>query len=235
MAWYVFAFVDRPPAERQGRGLAGALAARRVPGGFAIVERRADVPPVELGALRKHDAVVTRVAEAVPAILPVRFGTLLEMDQIEEALEDREAEIAEAFDRVRGRVQFTWRRPRSEVRDPRSEVRRPRSEVGGPTSEVEGPESAVRRATGTEYLQRAARAATASSAAFRTIRDRLGPLVDAERYQPATSTLPDSLYHLVERRNKARYRLVAEQLAAAGPALRVTGPFPPFAFTPEWL
>jgi hypothetical protein len=37
MPWYVFALVDRPPAARAGRGLAGALALRRVRGGFGVV------------------------------------------------------------------------------------------------------------------------------------------------------------------------------------------------------
>ena len=112
MPWYVFALVDRPPARRQGRGLASALAVREVPGGYAVVERRADVPPAELGSLAKHAAVVTRIGAAVPAILPVRFGTLLELDEMNEALEDREEELADAFETVRGRVQFTWRAER---------------------------------------------------------------------------------------------------------------------------
>jgi len=214
MAWYVFAIVDRPPAERPGRGLAGALAARQVPGGFAIVERRADVPPVELGALKQHDAVLTRVAEAVPAILPVRFGTLLELEEIEAALDEREEELAEAFDRVRDRVQFTWRRPGSDVRSPAS---------------------TARPASGKEYLRRVAHAAKPPPAAFRSIRETLRPLVAAERYQRATPSIPDSLYHLVGRDGAARYRLAARKLASADPAVRVTGPFPPFAFAPDLL
>ena len=45
----------------------------------------------------------------MPAILPVRFGTLLEADHLDEATRERDDEIAEAFDVVRDRVQFTWR------------------------------------------------------------------------------------------------------------------------------
>lgn len=219
MPWYVFALVDRPPAARSGRGLAGALALRRVPGCFAVVERRADVPPVELGVLKRHDAVVARLAGAVPAILPVRFGTLLEPEEIEESLRDREDEIAEALDAVRGRVQFTWRLSAG-PRSPRSEVRHPKAEME----------------TGTEYLRRAARAANPSPpAAFRRLRDGLRPLITVERYQPATPSLPDSLYHLVARSSLDRYRLLAEKLASAAPALRVSGPWAPFAFTPDLL
>src|SRR6476469_1958254 len=98
MAWYVFALVDERPRGRPGIGLDGGLSAQAVPGGFAIVERRADVPPMEFGTLKKHDAVLARLADAVPAILPVRFGTLLEPDHLQEALLDRDEEIVEALD-----------------------------------------------------------------------------------------------------------------------------------------
>ena len=104
-----FALVDAIPAGRAGKGLSGALSRPQVSGGFVVVERRADVPPVEFGSLQKHQDVVARLATQVPAILPVRFGTLLEPEHLEEALQERDEEIAEAFDLVRGRVQFTWR------------------------------------------------------------------------------------------------------------------------------
>ena len=112
MAWYVFALVDAIPAGRAGKGLSGALSLRKLPGGFLVVERRADVPPVEFGSLKRHQDVVARLAKQVPAILPVRFGTLLETGHLEEALQERDEEIREAFALVRGRVQFTWRTKR---------------------------------------------------------------------------------------------------------------------------
>jgi hypothetical protein len=215
MAWYVFALVDQPLSGRQGRGLAGALASRRVPGGFAIVERRGDVPPAEFGTLRTHHAVVARIAEAVPAVLPVRFGTLLEMEEIEEALQEREEEVAEAFAAVRGRVQFTWRRA----------ARGARGAAGAPAAQ-----------SGADYLRGLAAAARPGPpAAFKAVRETLRGLVAAERYQTGTASVPDSLYHLVERSGERRYRLAADKLAAANAALRMTGPFPPFAFTPDLL
>lgn len=226
MAWYVFALVDERPRSRQGSGLAGPLAARAVAGAFAIVERRGDVPPVDFGTLRKHDAVVTRLAGAVPAILPVRFGTLLEMEEIEDSLADRDEEIADAFDAVRDRVQFTWRRARGA-----SGARSARGAQGARSAQ--GAAGAA-QLSGTEYLRRAA-GKQAPPAAFRGPREKLRPLVAAERYQPATASLPDSLYHLVDRGAVERYQLLAQKLASASPALRVTGPFPPFAFTPDLL
>jgi hypothetical protein len=218
MPWYVFALVDRPPASRPGRGLSGTLAARRVPGGFAIAERRADVPPIEFDALRAHDAIVTRIAAASPAILPVRYGTLLELEEIEEALAEREEEMAEAFDAVRGRVQFTWRR----------------QGAGGARGAGAARGAAGAAVSGTAYLRSVA-AKSVPPAAFRAVRGKLRPLVVSERYQPATASVPASLYHLVDRDSVERYGLVARKLAASTPTFRVTGPFPPFAFTPELL
>jgi len=184
-----------------------------VPGGFAVVERRADVPPAEFGVLKKHDSLVSRIARAVPAILPVRFGTLLEMEEIEEALQDREEEIAGAFAAVRGRVQFTWRSARGEGR---------------------APAPAGRITSGKTYLRQAA-AAAAPPAAFRSIREKLRPLIASERYQPPGAALPGALYHLVDRGAVERYRLIGGRLTAANPLARMTGPFPPFAFTPDLL
>jgi hypothetical protein len=215
MPWYVFALVERAPASRPGRGLSGALSARRVPGGYAIVERRADVPPLEFDALRAHDAVVTRIAAASSAILPVRYGTLLELDDIAEALAGREEEIADAFDAVRGRVQFTWR-------------------VRGTPRARGGRGAGGASVSGTAYLRSVA-AKGVAPAAFRAVRDRLRPLVAGERYQPVTPSLPASLYHLVDRDSVKRYGLIAKKLASSAPTLRATGPFPPFAFTPELL
>jgi hypothetical protein len=220
MPWYVFALVDAAPSGARGRGLSGPLALRVVPGGFAVVERRADVPPVELGSLTRHQAVLTRIAPRVPAMIPVRFGTLLDDEAIDEALGERGSEIAEAFEGVRERVQFTWRRQAPRV---------PRdgglagSAVGGPLS-------------GSEYLRRAAKAAHPKPpAAWRAVRVQVGPLIVAERYQPASGTAPESLYHLVARSAARRYGTIAAALRHADPRLTVTGPWPPFAFVPEML
>jgi hypothetical protein len=223
MGWYVFALVDERPRGRPGTGLGGGLSSRPIPGGFAIVEHRADIPPVEFGTLKQHDAVVARLAEAVPAILPVRFGTLLEPEEVEEALADREEEIAEAFALVRGRLQFTWRRASR-----RRSAKRPTAVP---------PRGAEPRAgEGAAYLRRAARLASpVPPAAFRGVREKLRPFVAAERYDGERAMLPESLYHLVDRGRAEGYRRVAAKLAAASSLVRLTGPFPPFAFAPELL
>lgn len=224
MAWYVFALVDDMPAGTPGTGLTGPLGIRRVGSILAVVERRADVPPPEFGTLQRHQAVVTDLAARVPAILPVRFGTLLDTDALEEVLGAREEDVVDSFDLVRGRVQFTWRR--RQLRGTRAEVRAPRFENRSTEHEVR---------PGTDYLRRAARSMhPAAPAAWRTVRSTLKPLLAAERYQPATPSGPESLYHLVARADARSYKRLGAELASTGKMV-VTGPFPPFAFTPELL
>ncbi|HYT68354.1 MAG TPA: GvpL/GvpF family gas vesicle protein [Vicinamibacterales bacterium] len=231
MAWYVFALVDAIPSGKPGMGLSGALAVRHLGNAFVIVERRADVPPAEFGTLQRHHAVVQQLSNRVPAILPVRFGTLLETDALEEALNEREDDIDEAFGIVRGRVQFTWRR---EVRGAKREVGGGRSEVGGPKFEVRGSKEAA--ISGAEYLRRAAHASRPSPPpAWKTVRSKVAPLVAVERYQPGTASMPDSLYHLVDRDSAIRYSTIADALRHTNPSLMMTGPWPPFAFAPELL
>ena len=230
MAWYVFALVDAIPSRSAGKGLAGPLSIRRLAGAFVVVERRADVPPVEFGSLKQHQDVVVRLAKQVPAILPVRFGTLLEPEHLEEAVQERDAEIAEALNLVRDRVQFTWRlagKARHEARLSAITLAKAegRSEGGG-----DHPKS------GAEYLRRAARAANpAPPAAFRALRSTLAPLMTQQRYQPAARGIPEAVYHLVENTRVDRYVAAARALRKKSPLLAVTGPYPPFAFAPEIL
>ena len=221
MPWYVFALVDTPPRGAKGTGLSGPLGLHPIPGGYAVVERRADVPPAEFGSLQRHQDVITDLSARVPAILPVRFGTLLDAAAIEEALAERGEEVAQALDAVRDRVQFTWRRKAKQGT---------RSASGA---------AAVRPATGTtgaEYLRRAAKAAKpVPPAAWRPLRSKLAPLVAAERYQAATAATPESLYHLVGRDTVGRYRTIAAALTHADGGLTLTGPWAPFAFAPGLL
>lgn len=221
MPWYVFAFVDAAPSGAKGKGLSGPLGLRRVPGGFAVVERRADVPPAEFGSLKRHHDVVARLASRVPAIIPVRFGTLLDDDGIHEALDERGEDLAAAFAAVRDRVQLTWRRrPRVDTQHPKIARRRPTTDVAAES--------------GRDYLRRVAKAANpAPPAAWRVLRAKLKPLISAERYQAGSGSVPEALYHLVGRDQLARYSTVAAGLCHADAALTMTGPWPPFAFVAE--
>jgi hypothetical protein len=216
MAWYVFALLDTVPSRRMGKGLSGPITLREMSACYVAAERRADVPPTELGALNTHHRVVVRLWKDAPAVLPVRFGTLLEPEQIAEALEEKDEDVTEAFNVVRGRAQFSWRAPRAGTA--RRRVVRAPLELSG-----------------TEYLRRAARALTAPPR-FSPIRRRLETLIAAERYEPSRAALPEALYHLVDRTRIDHYLSAASDIplpAALAPTL--SGPFPAYAFVPELL
>lgn len=215
MPWYVFALVDAP-ARQAGRGLQNAIAFRPIDGGFAAVERRADVPPLDFGTLQAHERVVDRLAALVPAILPVRFGTLIDSSDLESSLADHDEELGEAFDLVRGRVQFTWRsvssRPSGRLRV-----------------------KALRARTGADYLRHAARSAHPTPpASFRRART-LGSLAVQERFAPATAITAAALYHLVDRARAASYASAAADARTHASSLTWSGPFAPYAFAPELL
>ena len=215
MPWYVFALVD-VPAGRPGRGLDRAISFREVGGAFAAVERRADVPPLDFGTLQAHERAVDRLAGLVPAILPVRFGTLLSSADLESALDERDDDLRDAFDLVRGRVQFTWRSTSSRL------TARPRAQ-------------AARARSGADYLRRVARTAHPSPpASFRRARVP-GRLAVEERFAPATALTPPALYHLVDRARAASYATAAEEARAHASGLTWSGPFAPYAFAPELL
>jgi hypothetical protein len=223
MAWYVFALVDAVPAGRPGKGLTGALSLREQAGAFVVVERRADVPPIAFGTLTRHQEVVSRLAKQVPAILPVRFGTLLDTADLDETIEERREEIAEAFDLVRDRVQFTWR-----------VAGKPRRVAAGARRDDRGP-ARTNPLSGTQYLRQAARAANPlPPPAFRPLRT-LASLTVRQRYQPGTAALPETMYHLVPASETRRYISAADDLEPTSPQLAMTGPFAPFAFAPEIL
>ena len=221
MAWYVFALVDRAPRAGAGRGFRAPLAFRRIAGAFAAVERRVDVPPAEFGVLRKHQAIVCRLVRLVPAILPVRFGTLLDAEELEDRLSGRNDELAEAFALVRHRVQFTWR-----VRG----GRRPETASRRPDGRPEPHALAAGVTSGADYLRRLSAAARPSpSGAYRIVRSDLAPLIAAERFQQKGAA-QDALYHLVDAAAARRYLVRAARISRANPRLSVTGPWPPFAF-----
>lgn len=218
MAWYVFALLDAAPSRRAGKGLAGPIALHELGPCFVAAERRADVPPIELGALKQHHLVVARLWKAAPAVLPVRFGTLLEETEIAEALEDKDEELAEAFDRVRGRGQFSWRGHGAERRAESATII-----------------ARTQARSGTEYLRRAARASM-PPARFSPIRRRLAAFIAAERYEPSRPALPETLYHLVDRMSIDAYLAAAARISpSASLAPTLSGPFPAYAFVPEIL
>jgi hypothetical protein len=220
---YVYALLTEPPRGDAGSGLgAEPLRFVRVDGVLAAVGDMAAPPEVSPAALRAHDAVVRRLAAEVEAILPVRFGTLLEGDRaLTEAIVGRGPRLREALALVAGREQMTLRLFGEPVRADDE-----------PAPSDLGP--------GTRYLEARRRQARrdADVPELAPLRPPLATLVRAERAQRHDAPpLLASVYHLIDRGRAAAY---LDAVAAGAPALAparavVTGPWPPYAFAPEHL
>jgi gas vesicle protein GvpL/GvpF len=101
----VYGLSDAPPAGEVRGALGEPVRAVRAGALLALAGEVEGAPELTPDAVRAHDAAVRRLAEACPALLPVRFGSVAgELD-----FSGREAELLEALDLVRGREQMTLR------------------------------------------------------------------------------------------------------------------------------
>jgi hypothetical protein len=176
---------------------------------YAVYEQRRTAPPLDDDNLREQHRLVMEIARRAHATLPARFGALVDRKALADRVHSHEAELREAIGEVRDRVQMTVR------------------VTGEPPRAVATP-----AASGREYLE--ARRKLASPLLPETAAGLLAalrPLVTRERLDPGAGGLLATIYHLVDRRNGRRYREVAA--GAALPNVMVTGPWPPFAFTPQ--
>ena len=181
-------------------------------GGIHVVcERRAAAPPVSDDELRAQHGLVIRIAERAPAVLPARFGSLIVKGELTASIRRHEDEILAALDRVRDHVQMTVRL------------------LGKRTQRATAAASPT--ISGTEYLQRARRAAIppTTSAGARVLA-AVRPLVAAERREHGAGGLLATIYHLVEASQVERYK---KAVATPVPGVMVSGPWPPFAFSPQ--
>jgi hypothetical protein len=220
---YLYAVVGAPPRRDAGRGL-GRERLVTLPGrGFHVVAGRlAAAPAATPATLRRHDAVVRRIAATVDAILPVRFGSVVP-DEMAAArlLMPRALELAGRLVHVRGHEQMTLRLFHSGARA------RPRASIADlPAKGRLGP--------GTRYLAERRRGLdTVGAPELDPIRSVLHDLVSDERVQRhATPPLLASVYHLVPRSRRAVYRTRVTRAAPTLAPLRLTvsGPWPPYAF-----
>ncbi|HWE22866.1 MAG TPA: GvpL/GvpF family gas vesicle protein [Myxococcales bacterium] len=109
----IYGIADAAPAT-QVRGAMGEPV-RSLPCGplFLLAGELESAPPLSADCLRAHDAAVRRLAQACPALLPVRFGSAVPSVDVS----DRIAELSEALEIVRGREQMTLR-VYAEAREP---------------------------------------------------------------------------------------------------------------------
>ena len=226
MPLYVYAIVGRSVRARSPSSGAHTRLRPVVGGGTAAIVTDCDErPSPTVSALRKHDAIVRLIARAVPAILPVRFGTIVETDRsLAALLESWSAELEPALDLVDGREQMTLR----------LFGRGAALADASPPLPVE-PETGDH--PGTSYLGRLARAhAHARSAPeLEPLGEALAHIVTAERIsRHDMGPLLLTAYHLIPRGKARVYRAVLKRRAAAlGLRAIASGPWPPYAFVPE--
>ena len=207
VALYVLALTD----EDLGTWKAGGHTLHSIDLGllYAVYERRRTVPVLTDDALREQHRLVVEIARRAQATLPVRFGALIDREVLADKVRTHEAELRTAIDEVRDRVQMTVR-------------------VTGQPARA----AAVPAASGREYLE--ARRKLASPIlpdAAAGLLAALRPLVTRERQEPGAGGLLATIYHLVDRQQGPRYTRIAAE--GATPNVIVTGPWPPFAFTPQ--
>jgi len=124
----VYGLTDAAPAGALHGALGEPVLAVRAGRLLALAGQVEQPPELTAEALRAHEAAVRRLADACPAFLPARFGSVVE----ELDLAGREEELLQALELVRGREQMTLR--------------------------VHGEPPGADRASGTAYLESARRA-----------------------------------------------------------------------------
>ena len=197
------------------RGLAGERLRVYTQGPVAAVAGHLSrVPDASPEVLRRYDGAMRRLAESLPAVLPVRFGTRFE-DPAELAfvLRSRGPSLTRVLAHVRHRVQMTVRL----IDEP---------EGLEPSRPIE-----PRRGSGTAYLRARAEAAARDRdiAGFDSVRGAVQRWLRDERVQRHGAVV--SVYHLIPRTAADRYRrAIARAAASSGLHVVVSGPWPAYAF-----
>ncbi len=217
---YLYALLGTAPPPGRWRGLRGEpLRFVRVAGLVLATGPMSRAPGPSLSTLRRHDAVVRRLAGAVSAVLPARFGALVtDRAALAELIGPQAATLRRALAQVAGREQMTLRLYGRARRD----------EVKAAVPLPAGP--------GTRYLTSRSAATLRAQPDLARLRRTLAGLVRAERIEPSqTPPLLGSVYHLVDRGQRRAYQRALRRVTCQLADLRVvpSGPWTPYAFAPE--
>jgi hypothetical protein len=168
----------------------------------AFVRRGVERPPApDETNLREHDQTVAELMAAHDAVLPMRFGTVVETEHdVRELLARRGEELRGQLAHVRGRVEIGVRAPWD----------------GGP----------IVAHSGGEFMRAKAERRAAARRAAAAVHEPLSELaVDSVlRLNPREDTMFSAAY-LVEREEAGEFADEARRLAT------VTGPWPPYSFS----
>lgn len=218
---YVYALVDRrlPRAKLHGRTI------DCVPVGdiFAMAQRTDRAPAISADALWEQHDIVLQLAARARAILPARFGSIVDEEELRRIALLRVAQLAAAFDLVRGREQMTVR-----LLGGADGIERPPQPAG----------AAIAGGPGARYLEeRRAAAGYPLPDAVARLSAAVRDMIVAEKAEPGQRGVRAMLYHLIERGRSGGYaRALSNAAAEVEPfTVKVTGPWPPFAFAPELL
>lgn len=180
----------------------------------ALVADTRRTPAPTPANLRRYHRTVAAIADALPAALPARFGTLMTEAELAIVLHARAPSLIAALRRVRGRVQMTLRLTGARSR---------RGEPSGP------PPAKPVTGSGLAYL-RALAVRERDIPGFDGVRTQLRSWIEEERVERRGDVV--SVYHLVPRRSAGAYaRTAARSITDAGLRGVVSGPFPPYAFS----
>ena len=209
---YVYA-LSSPGLPRRLSVLGRRLHCLAIGGIDAIIERSV-TPGRSVEEIQFQHRLVGRLAALAPALLPARFGSVITEDALRSLVSGRRDEIEDALRLVRNCEQMTVR-------------------VFGPIEDPRAADSAP--GNGTAYLARRRERAHQQPPEAAIIHRELGSLTRAERAEPGERGIRLVVYHLVARRQTARYRRQASILQSllSPHAVTVTGPWPVFAFAPE--
>ena len=220
-AWLIlYALTERAVGRLGTTGVAGErLRSIRVGRLDVLVGAVTRSPRPTARHLLRYDRVLRSAWRRRSAVLPVRFGTLVrDRAELEVLLRARQRMLLERLRLVRNRAQMTVRiEPGAGIREPGSGIRDPGSG----------------RSRGRRYLEARARAARLSDVPeVAVVRDAAARWVKAEHVERGDRLV--TLYHLVPRSGVVGYQQAIERAArGANVRLRVSGPWPAYAFAGE--
>jgi hypothetical protein len=181
----------------------------------ALVADARRVPAPTPANLRRYHHTIAAIADALPAALPARFGTVMAEAELAIIVHARAKSLTAALRHVHGAVQMTTRL----IQEGAEQGTGGRGRRAGQS----------RPQSGVAYLR--SRAAQEHDVpGFDSVRAAVQHWIRDERVERQGDIV--SVYHLVPRRAAAAYARVAkERIAAAGLRAVVSGPFPPYAFS----
>ena len=190
---------------------------------LAVVGDMSAPPVVTSSALREHDRTIRRMAAITDAVLPLRFGSMVDGElELARRLEPAEAALQAALERVAGREQMTVR----------VYERQARGEEGTPGA---APVAAADLGPGARYLveRRRAHESDPHRAALDAVLAAPASLIWAQRIESHGSPpLFATVHHLIDRGQGAAYAAALDAGTAdlVDAAVTVSGPWPPYAF-----